>query len=804
MDLIYALYRKHNTSNKIHSEFESLHDGETLCSVSSQNIVAFTTRTELDDVSAKSWGSHVYVADLNTPWFSHKVISSQAVVTALEWDLPGHKLLVADASGVVSLWTLREHVLNDWVCLGTVNFAGEHIIGAAFFHNGKKIVIVPEKKDNYQYSEKFTHVRFAPSVRQFGGRSVEGCLVISTTGMVGALAITKDGSTQTLITCTESLGSTRHRITAVDICYGKNGQYLVAVSSGSVHMPIQCFRVSVKRIDDKLSISSQALPSFFMLACTCTDHTYHTVTQLKFVVREDADTLVVAANGDSGALIEIWELQEKPLTIHKLFQSKLQSTEPFRTVLWQHQSQYPLSCPITCMTTLKMALMNTVPPPLYVIVVLTDGSIHCLSRDTLKQVATSYMAMGWRDDVKHQKLSIDISSIDLTWLGGALVVADTQGQLYMYRLHPIGETGTVMSAGYAVSLLEYCLVTGLDWWDILIALRPQMVDAVCDRLTEGFARQPPATQQYHYVSHLSLRSALYRLNPSGQARAADLTALLMLHSVSTAFKTLLRPSDLSSHDKSPADSLQAVMNEAVTDIDQVLLHLEAKEFTVEPSTLQSLHQLIQWVADLALNLLARLPEQRKTIGYELVRDSKAVNSIRELLIIIRFWGLLRNSCLPVFISSAENVDVLGLLFKLLSRLVQNPEPDDGLIDDCILLPNQVMIPPLNTATPITAITSPALYYLSLPIKLEFGVEPDCLLFVPDLSPVEGAIATDQIVDTIRHIYLGHQPLVVKQCCRCGGKAQVQGCPRTAAIRAWDLRWARACRCGGHWRIHKYI
>jgi len=41
-----------------------------------------------------------------------------------------------------------------------------------------------------------------------------------------------------------------------------------------------------------------------------------------------------------------------------------------------------------------------------------------------------------------------------------------------------------------------------------------------------------------------------------------------------------------------------------------LLHLDPKEFTVEPSTLQSLQQLIQWVADLALNLLARLPEQR--------------------------------------------------------------------------------------------------------------------------------------------------------------------------------------------------
>lgn len=59
----------------------------------------------------------------------------------------------------------------------------------------------------------------------------------------------------------------------------------------------------------------------------------HTVTQLKFVVREDADTLVVAVNGDAGALIEIWELQEKSLTVHKLFQSKVQSAEPLRTVV---------------------------------------------------------------------------------------------------------------------------------------------------------------------------------------------------------------------------------------------------------------------------------------------------------------------------------------------------------------------------------------------------------------------------------------------------------------------------------------
>lgn len=56
------------------------------------------------------------------------------------------------------------------------------------------------------------------------------------------------------------------------------------------------------------------------------------------------------------------------------------------------------------------------------------------------------------------------------------------------------------------------------------------------------------------------------------------------------------------------------MAEPIADMNRALLNLEPKEFTVEPSTLQSLQQLIQWVADLALNLLARLPEHRQPRG----------------------------------------------------------------------------------------------------------------------------------------------------------------------------------------------
>jgi hypothetical protein len=74
--------------------------------------------------------------------------------------------------------------------------------------------------------------------------------------------------------------------------------------------------------------------SFAHCCCLSVSSDRH-VAQLKFVVREDADSLVVAANGDNGCLVEIWELREKPLPIHKLFQPKSHSSqpEPFKAVV---------------------------------------------------------------------------------------------------------------------------------------------------------------------------------------------------------------------------------------------------------------------------------------------------------------------------------------------------------------------------------------------------------------------------------------------------------------------------------------
>ena len=46
-----------------------------------------------------------------------------------------------------------------------------------------------------------------------------------------------------------------------------------------------------------------------------------------------------------------------------------------------------------------------------------------------------------------------------------------------------------------VTMLEYCLVSGYDWWDLTICAKPGHLEAICERLTEDFNKQPPALQQ---------------------------------------------------------------------------------------------------------------------------------------------------------------------------------------------------------------------------------------------------------------------------------------------------------------------
>lgn len=101
-------------------------------------------------------------------FFANRIVSNKYPISALEWDVVGKHLLVCDISGHCQIWSQRDNLLSDWLQLYESHFAGEHIVQAAFFHNGQKTAFMADKKEVTNYIDKFQRVKFTPSVVQFG------------------------------------------------------------------------------------------------------------------------------------------------------------------------------------------------------------------------------------------------------------------------------------------------------------------------------------------------------------------------------------------------------------------------------------------------------------------------------------------------------------------------------------------------------------------------------------------------------------------------------------------------------------
>lgn len=55
-------------------------------------------------------------------------------------------------------------------------------------------------------------------------------------------------------------------------------------------------------------------------------------------------------------------------------------------------------------------------------------------------------------------------------------------------------------------------------------------------------------------------------------------------------------------------------------------------------------------------------------GFGFMRDGASLGMLREMLVMIRIWGLLKPGCLPTFTAMSDNQDSLQLLFRLLTKL----------------------------------------------------------------------------------------------------------------------------------------
>lgn len=93
------------------------------------------------------------------------------------------------------------------------------------------------------FGEKFSRVKFSPSLILFGGKPMEGWLAVTVSGLV-TVSLLKPGSA--LLTASESLCRLRGRVALADIAFTGGGNIVVAATDGSSSSPIQFYKVRVE------------------------------------------------------------------------------------------------------------------------------------------------------------------------------------------------------------------------------------------------------------------------------------------------------------------------------------------------------------------------------------------------------------------------------------------------------------------------------------------------------------------------------------------------------------------------------
>ncbi|XP_067287852.1 mediator of RNA polymerase II transcription subunit 16 isoform X2 [Pseudorasbora parva] len=814
-----------------------------VCAWSCRNLIAFTTdlKNEEDDkgldnafitniIRPVDLSHMIHIIDTDHPWDVYSINSGHnEVISCLEWDQSGSRLLSADGDGHIKCWGMKEHLVNSWECTQSSSVDGDPIVSLSWLHNGVKLALHVEKSGSTNFGEKFSRVKFSPSLTLFGGKPMEGWLAVTVSGLVTVSLLKPSG---TLLTASESLCRLRGRVALADIAFTGGGNIVVAATDGSSSSPVQFYKVCVSVVNEKCRIDTELLPSLFM-RCT-TDPVrrdkYPAVTHLKFLTRENSEQVLLCASSQMGSIVECWSLRKEGLPVNNIFQHRspvvgekqpmilkwriLSATNDLDRVSAVALPKLPISI---SNTDLKVASDTKFFPGLGLALAFHDGSIQILHRLSLHTMGVFYgssgssQRVGEEPAIKRQRAggpTLHFKALQFSWTSLALVGVDNHGKLHMLRVSP--SMGQMLDMNtllrHLLFLLEYCMVTGYDWWDVLLHAQPTMVHNLLEKLHEEYMRQNQALQQVLSTRIVAVKASLCKLSSATAARACDFHAKLLLIAISSTLKSLLRPHVLNTPDKSPGDRLSEICAKNTdTDIDKVMINLKTEEFVLDGPPLQSLQQLIQWVGDFVLYLLANLPNQGSFVrpGFGFLRDGASLGMLREMLVMIRIWGLLKPGCLPIYTATSDNQDSMFLLFRLLTKLwlcsrdESHPQdPDETLIDECCLLPSQLLVPsmdwlPINDGV-ITKIQS------KHPLRLQFG-KPYTLPGVNAQVEVF-RIPASQRMDHLRCLHLGIFPTEdSKACTRCGCVTMLKSPNKTNAMRQWEQRWIKNCLCGGLWR-----
>ncbi|XP_071947500.1 mediator of RNA polymerase II transcription subunit 16-like [Antedon mediterranea] len=806
--------------------------GSGLSDWSCRNIVAFTTIGNCKEPveHREVTNTYIHILDPDRPWEIYSITSGhKEIITSLKWNGSGTQLLSTDSRGTCCCWEMDQLLLNSWKLTTKNNIGQEPVIAADWLRGPIKLLYNVDKLDSINIHEKFSRITCEPSVKNVGGKPVKGWIAVTSTSLVSVTVMLEGGK---LITENKCLGTHRSHAAVGDIAFG--GPLIVATSDGSCRSPIQTYSVNITESGNKLNIQTELLPSFYPQCCTnsVTKEKYNTISHIRFMNREAGDKILVTVTGSGGTCIECWSLSKEPVPLHKIFDNTMPADQQPLTLKWVFMTSHCDNATITALAVPRLPLNLSKTsmyngPGMVIAAAFMDGNIKLLHRNSMKPVKvlkyegakniSSPQAKRQRPMSACYTVSLTMSSTCCSMIGvdkmGALCllkVAPTIGQIVdagAHRAHTIAQV---------VNLLEYCLVTGRDWWDLMLTISMGMVETVIDRLTEVYKRQNPARQALLFNRLLAMKATLHRLTSSGRGKAVDCHSKLLLNAIATEFKALL--TSASGLENTPCDRITAACAIGDTDIVSVLQKIDSKDITVDKKLLRSTQQLTQWIAEYALYVLATVPVQGQMTtkpGVSILYDASTLLILRQLLVIIKVFGEKEPLCLPVFTVTSAGLDGLSLLYKLLTNIWVSSVDDmyvkleDSIVDECILLPSQILIRSMEYQ-PVTEGIIGKLHSRQA-MAFQFDNPPGHMITVATFSPghpaeVNTRSLTDKIHqkhDVVRRLHLGvAPPEELKRCTRCSCISLLKSPSNTPKMMAWEQRWSRSCLCGGLW--HKVV
>lgn len=864
--------------------------GRRLLSVSTRGLVAFTSSFCLSHTEPRTVAYHIYVADVNTPYQPYLIAESDYDITVLEWDPTSKKLLACTTAGTVTIFTSVDYLISDWKPHYIKKFPGEVFLNGLWYHHGISTCINLEKVSNLNdgnYGDKFQQTNFGASVKLFGSKAAEGCILLTQTGLVCCITLLADGS---ILMDTDCLDGSRSKIEVADIAYRKNGGFLMATTAGYINSMISFYLIDLKLknvcLDDvepstptttRLTLTCQNFCSFYLnlIAQILQDKElldvssseqkigFRKISHIKFDTKNAPKEVFVEVSGTNLSLIELWTLEsEKPLPpVHPSILSRLSednsneynnNNQDFVHSTWSFYGNYANEQELVTMTTPRFPLFSNGYQLNLIFLTYKDHTVRCLRKDDLQQLFQpldlapsmfrkcspggragdskncSFMdrLMALNDslnkqsshmmgDSRDKSSPLVVTDFQLSCNQCGAFVIDSLSQIHALKLPLLIDCQDSKDhQTYIQCLLEFCLFTGNDWWDLIIQVEQNSIGLICENLSSNFDQQPKYIQEKFFNRQLMIRASLHRCQNSvyGLCKATDCHTMIKLNSISTTLKSILRSKSTDiEHRDSPAEYLseflknQTMLND-YSDCSNVIVKMNCTEFIVEANQVQSLQQLNQWIADLAIFLMVSLPQQiqskHKFPGAGLAFNSGALEMIRELLIIIKIWGLLNEACLPIIHKLNDQFDVISNLFKLVSGAYfsslnkTDQKLDESLLDECCQLSNTILIPYLELILYPIGVASPLLY--QSPLYLEYNQEPSVPKWIKPQS-VEGAVKMngERKIDVVRHISLGAHPRGnIRRCTRCNSVSLIKSSFRTP--RSWDQRWISSCVCGGSW------